>query len=185
MGIESYKRISQETRESGEKHEAANDNIPDQVENFQSMEAPKRTTEEQDALENVRERLSLPHEHERNTNSGEILVKQEKDNEMITQDINAGDKVYFQGNEWTVYDRSKPHISEETDTNLNYRALELDKKPEELERRKVKSDGGVTLMRSDGNTRNMLGGHTYSDVEKITPENSEKINKLIEDFNKE
>ena len=111
-----------------------------------------------------------------------VLVREEKEDELTVQDINVGDEVYYKGRKWRVFDIGKPSISEETDTDFNYRMLSQQKDPNKEPRKKVKNYGSLTLTGTDGAYRDFRGGPTFKDVEKITPENRERIEKMIKDI---
>lgn len=117
-----------------------------------------------------------------NSKSENVVVKEEKEDEMTVQDINVGDEVFYRGRKWRVFDiGARPSISEETDTDFNYRMLSQEKDPNNEPRKKVKNYGGLTLVGTDGAYRDFRGGPTFKDVEKITPENRERIEKMIKE----
>ena len=57
--------------------------------------------------------------------------------------------------------------------------LSQEKDPNEEPRKKDKHPGGLTLVGTDGASRDFRGGPTFRDVVKITPENRERIEKMI------
>jgi len=113
-----------------------------------------------------------------------VLIKKAKEDELLAQDINVGDEVYWQGGKWRVHTAVKPNLSYESDTDFNYRMLAGDKDPNKEPRRIERYPGGLTLVSTNGIGRSFQGGPTFDDVVKITPENREKIDKLIKELEK-